>query len=76
LRGIVFTQLIKVRQGHRIAQADARLAVAQLCKGENEVLFNVQQFCFALLVVWASTCSENRSGSVKTSLRWAPFKMP
>ena len=44
------TDLLKVRQGVKIAQADERIAQAQLDKGRRELLSGVEQLFWGLLV--------------------------
>jgi len=47
--GQPLTQLLKIRQGMHIANADERLASADLRKAENELVLGVHQLYFALL---------------------------
>ncbi|MDR3674551.1 MAG: TolC family protein, partial [Acidobacteriota bacterium] len=49
--GQPITQLIKIRQAHRIAEADTRIAESQLKQAESEVIFKVHEAYFGLLIL-------------------------
>lgn len=48
--GQPLTQLLKIRQGHRIAQLDEALASNDLKKAENEIALKVHEIYFAVLI--------------------------
>jgi outer membrane protein TolC len=49
--GQPITQLIKIRQAHRIAEADTRSAESRLKEAENEVIVKVHEAYFGLLIL-------------------------
>ena len=49
--GQPITQLIKIRQARRIAEADTRIAESQLKQAENEVIVKVHEAYFGLLIL-------------------------
>lgn len=61
--GQPLTQLIKVRQGHRIAALDTAIAEADVRKAENEVALRAEEAFFGLLI----THAERRAAELQVS---------
>lgn len=48
--GQPLTQMFKIREGYRVAQADTRQSEAELRKAENDLALGVEQLYFGLLI--------------------------
>ena len=70
--GQPLTQLLKVRQGVRVAEADVRISAAELKKAEDDVTLGVHQLYYGLLAARAQVAAlEAQVAAGKESLREA-----